>query len=157
MADRGELIRAGRRVADIRALLSEALGRFGKPRAIVADRWREGELRDALEAMGFPLAALVTRGQGYKDGGEDVRCFRRAFFEDRVRPVRSLLLTSAMAEARTVADRAGNEKLAKATQGGRRRRAKDDAAAAAILAVSAGYRQWHTGQHRRRRRRSVVV
>ena len=54
----------------------------------------------------------------------------------------SLLLTSAITEARTVCDLAGKEKLATATQGGRRRRAKDDAAAA-ILAVAAGYRHWH--------------
>ena len=157
MANRGELITVGRRVADIRALLSEALGRFGKPVALVADRWRESELRDALEAIGFPQAALVIRGQGYKDGGEDVRQFRRAFLEGRVSPVPSLLLTAAMGEARTVSDPAGNEKLSKATEGGRRRRAKDDAVAASILAVSAGYRQWYSGGPRRRRRRSAVV
>ena len=156
MADRGELIQVGRRVADVRRLLFEALGRFGRPAALVADRWREAELRDALEAIGFPQAALITRGQGYKDGSEDVRCFRRAFLEGRVTPVPSLLLTAAMGEARTVADPAGNEKLSKATEGGRRRRAKDDAAAAAILAVATGYREWHVGRRPRRLRSAVV-
>ena len=96
MAGRGELITAGRRVADVRALLSEGLARFGRPVALVADRWREAELRDALEALRFPQAALVTRGMGYKDGSEDVRAFRRAFLEGRVTPVPSLLLTAAM-------------------------------------------------------------
>ena len=158
MANRGELITVGRRVADVKALLSEALARFGKPVALVSDRWREAELRDALEALRFPQAALITRGQGYRDGGEDVRQFRRAFLEGRVSPVPSLLLTAAMGEARTVSSPAGDEKLSKASEGGRRRRAKDDAAASSILAVSAGYRQWHmkAGNSPRRRRSAVV-
>ena len=52
-----------------------------------------------------------------------------------------LLLRSAMAEARTISDPAGNSKLSKSTEGGRRKRARDDAAAAAILAVAAGARR----------------
>ena len=56
-------------------------------------------------------------------------------------PAPSHLLRSAMAEARTVSDPAGNAKLSKGSQGGRRVRARDDAAAAAILAVAAGVRQ----------------
>ncbi len=155
MAERGELITAGRRVADIRALLSEGLSRWGRPVALVADRWREAELRDALEALRFPQAALVTRGQGYRDGGADVRAFRRAFGEGRVFPAPSLLLAAAMAEARTVSDPAGNEKLSKKSEGGRRRRAKDDAAAAAILAVAEGYRAWQSKP--RRAVRSALV
>ena len=157
MAERGELLTVGRRVADVKRLLSEALARFGRPVALVADRWREAELRDALEAAGFPQTALVTRGQGYKDGSEDVRSFRRAFGEGRVTPIPSLLLTAAMGEARTVSDPAGNEKLSKATEGGRRRRAKDDAAAAAILAIAAGYREWCAKPARRRPLRTALV
>ena len=45
---------------------------------IVCDRWREAELRDQLDAVGFPQAALSVRGMGFKDGGEDVRIFRAA-------------------------------------------------------------------------------
>ena len=86
--------------------------------------------------------ALVLRGQGYKDGGEDVRDFRRAFLSGDVTPVPSLLLTAAVSEARTIGDPAGNHKLAKSTQGGRRASARDDAAAAAILAVSLGARRY---------------
>ncbi len=63
MANRGEL--RGDRVSDVGGLL-EALGeRFGAPAAVVCDRWREGELRQSLEAVGFPPAALVVRGTGY--------------------------------------------------------------------------------------------
>ena len=142
MAARAELLQAGRRVSDVGALLSEALGRWGEPSAVVCDRWREAELRQALEAIRFPPSAMVVRGQGYKDGGDDVRAFRRAILGGHVRPVESLLLRAAMSEARTLRDPAGNEKLSKGSEGGRRHRARDDAAAAAVLAVAEGYRRW---------------
>ena len=157
MAERGELIVAGRRVADISALLAEALARWGRPAAVVCDRWRAAELTEHLEAMRFPRADLVIRGQGYKDGGADVRDYRRAVLGDLVRPSESLLLTSAMAEARVVTDPAGNAKLSKGSEGGRRQRARDDAAAAAILAVAAGYREWHAAPRSSRRLRTAVA
>ena len=158
MEQRGELIQAGGRVSDIPALLSEVMERWGKPGVIVCDRWRDAELKDALESAGFPLTELEVRGQGFKDGGEDVRIFRRAVAAGYVRPERSLLLRSGMSEARVTGDPAGNWKLAKSTQGGRRRAARDDAAAAAILAVAAGERRTRrTGQTKRRGIRSAVV
>ena len=157
MERRGELITAGGRVSDIAELLREALARWGSPQAVVTDRWREAELTDVLDLVGFPRCPLITRGQGFRDGGEDVRAFRRALLGGHVRPSESLLLASALKEARVVTDPAGNTKLAKATEGGRRRRARDDAAAAAILAVSAGYRKWHQGAARPKPPRFVAV
>ena len=136
MYERDELLVAGQRVSDIGALLSECVNRWGIPSVIVCDRWREMELIQNLEMIGFPLTDLVTRGMGFKDGADDVRRFQRCFLEGRVTPVRSLLMRSALAEARTVSDPAGNHKLAKNAQGGRRHRAKDDAIASAILAVA---------------------
>ena len=140
-AQRNELVTLGRRASDVSMLLQLALDRFGRPTVIVADRWREAELRDALDKAGVPGAELNVRGQGFKDGGADVRDFQRAMADGRVVPVPSLLLRSAMSEARTVSDPAGNSKLSKNTQGGRRKRARDDAAAAAILAVAVGVRR----------------
>ena len=140
-AKRGELLALGQRASDVSLLLAAALSRFGRPARIVADRWREAELRDALTAAGVPVTSLEVRGMGFRDGAEDVRSFQRAMADGRAKPVPSLLLRSAMSEARTVSDQAGNTKLAKACQGGRRLRARDDAAAAAILAVAAGVRQ----------------
>ena len=142
MVDRGELFTAGRRVSDIPALLRECLERWGRPVAITCDRWRLAELKQHLEAVSFPLAELVERGQGFKDGGQDVRDFRAGVLGDHVRPSQSLLLRAAMSEARVTGDPSGNWKLAKHVQGGRRANARDDACAAAIIAVATGYRRW---------------
>lgn len=139
-ADRGELIQTGGAAVALAPLFAEALGRFGRPAAIAADRWREADARDALQAAGVPRCPLHLRGQGWRDGAEDVRTFRRAVLEGRVIPVMSLLIRSAMAEARVVIDAAGNAKLAKSSEGGRRARARDDAVAAAILGVAQGQR-----------------
>ena len=141
MERRGELIVTGGRVVNVETLLREAMGRYGPPDAVAADRWREGELKDALDLAGVPQAAFVSRGQGFKDGAEDVRAFRKSCLTGRVTPAESLLLRSAMREAVTVADPSGSEKLSKNTEGGRRSRARDDAAAAAVLAVAVGSRR----------------
>ena len=137
----GELILCGGAAVSVSELIAAALERFGSPTAVSADRWREAELRDALKAARVPVAKLELRGQGFKDGAEDVRAFRRACLEDKVTPIQSLILASAMSVARVVLDPAGNSKLAKNAGGGRRLNARDDAAAAAILAVSLATRQ----------------
>ncbi len=144
-AERGEIVLGGSRVSDIPTLLETALDRWGNPVAVVADRYRVTELRQHLEAINFPMAELVNRGMGYRDGAEDVRSFKRAALDGLLTPVKSLLLRSAMMEARVVSDPTGNQKLAKGAEGGRRERAKDDAVAAAILAVGVGRRGMQGG------------
>ena len=144
MADAGDLVTLGGKATDVRLLLAEAIDRFGRPDAIVSDRWRRAELQDVLLAVRIRSSALIWRGHGFRDGAEDVELFRRSLGEGVIAPVPSLLLRSALAEARTVHDAAGNAKLAKAHEGGRRRRSRDDAAAAAILAVA------EAARHRRR-------
>ena len=140
-AGAGDLVTAPGRVVPVQALLALALSRFGAPGAIAADRWRQGELVDALTLSPIPRCPLSWRGQGFRDGGEDVRAFRQSVLAGRVVPVRSLLMRAAMAEAVTLCDPAGNAKLAKGHEGGRRLRARDDVAAAAILAVAEGARR----------------
>ena len=140
-ARRGELLTLGENAADVGGLLQAALDRFGQPKLVASDRWREAELRDALRVLAIGGGRLDLRGMGFKDGGEDVRLFTRACLEGRVTPVPSLLLTAAMSEARTLIDPAGNAKLAKGSEGGRRLNARDDAAAAGILAVGLAERQ----------------
>ena len=133
------MLQAGQRVADIGYLLGEALRRWGRPVAIVADKERNQEVRQFLDEVRFPQASFIIRGMGFYNGGQDVWRFRRACLDGEVHPKRSLLLRSAMKGARVVGDAAGNWKLAKAGQG-RRSRARDDVVAAAILAVAEGSR-----------------
>ena len=65
-AARGELHQFGQRATDVGALLRAGMERFGKPDLVVADRWREAELRDALDKAGVSMAAFETRGMGYR-------------------------------------------------------------------------------------------
>lgn len=135
----GELCLNNGRVADVGALLARARDAWGAPGVIVCDRWRLAELRDTLEALGGPWAsaAVLTRGQGFKDGNDDVRRFRDSVATGRVHPARQFfLLEAGIADAVVASDPAGNVKLAKKGEGGRRNRARDDVAAAAILAVA---------------------
>ena len=126
-------------------LLDEVQRRWGLPEAIVSDTWRERDVRAWLDSVSFPQTDYVVRRQGFGDGAEDVRGFRRACLTGRVKPGKSLLLRAALSEARVIGDPAGNEKLAKGVEGGRRRRARDDAAAACLIAVAEGSRRWAGG------------
>lgn len=141
MAERGELLTIGEHAVDLPRLFGHALSLHGPPSCIVADRWKEKDLLQALEDARVPRCPYQPRGQGYRDGSEDVRAFRRACAEGYVAPVESLLLRSAMASARTISDPARNEKLAKSSEGGRRQASRDDAAAASIVAVAEGFRE----------------
>lgn len=142
MARRGELlVHGGLRVPDYGEFIGELVARWGVPSVIVSDRFKENEWRDALDAARMPRRPLVIRGTGWKDGSEDVRRLRRAVARGQVVAPRSLLIRSALSEARTITDVAGNAKLAKGTEGGRRKLARDDVAAAAILAVAEGDRR----------------
>lgn len=156
MAERGELIQRGRRDADLGEGLREARRRWGRPAVIVCDSWRYSTIRDAAEEVGFPRVEVVKRRGGFYDGHQDVVDARKAILRGLVRPVESLLLRSALSEARLVGDNSGNTKLAAKTEAGRRRRAKDDAAVAACMAIALGFRQWHTGGRSRPLRSAVV-
>ena len=143
MAKRNELTTTPGRIVKVDLLLREVVERWGLPAAIVADRFRKAELLEGLQAADWPVLPLLLRGQGFRDGAEDMRAFRKACLNDDVVPEVSLLLRSAMAEAVAVSDPSGNAKLAKGTQGGRRQLARDDACAAAILAIAQGVRRRH--------------
>ena len=141
MLARGEIFTTEGRTVDVAELLETAIERFGYPAVIVADRYRAGELLDAMDGVGLDVG-FVPRGQGFRDGSDDVRRFRRACLDGQVKTAESLLMRSALSGARVVSDPAGNVKLAKAGDGGgRKSRHRDDAAAAMILAVAEGQRQ----------------
>lgn len=104
--------------------------------SIVGDRFRHAEFVEAMQGAGLSRIPFIWRGFGWKDGSEDIERFRRALFDGQVKTRPSLLLRSAMADAITLVDPAGNHKLAKARSLGR-----IDPAAAAILAVAEGSRR----------------
>lgn len=135
----GQLSVSEKRIPDTAALLRRALEKWGAPVVVVCDRWRLGELADAGEAV-VPNVEVVPRGQGFREGAEDVRRFRGAVKLADVKPAGKLVLLQAgLADACVVSDPSGNWKLAK--QGhGRGRKSRDDVVAAAILAVAHGVR-----------------
>ena len=137
MEDRGELLTMGDRVVPAARFLTAIMDRLdGAPMlCMTADRYRQAEFEEALAAANLRVP-VVWRGQGFKDGGEDVERFRKAVFDGEVQVSASLLLRSAFADAVTLSDPAGNAKLAKGRATGR-----IDAAAAAILAVAEGVRR----------------
>ena len=141
MFDRGELTLTGGRTVDVGELIGLVADRWGVPGTVAADRWRESELLDALELAGIRAGLFSPRGMGFRDGGDDVRRFRRAALEGVIKTRESLLLRAAIAGAVTISDAAGNAKLAKAKDSPERRDGhRDDALAAAILAVGEGRR-----------------
>ena len=153
--ERGDLILAGARAVDLDQLLRAALDLFGSPVALAADRWRDAELRDVLDKAGVPPASLISRGQGFKDGAEDVRDFRRACLEGRVTAAPSLLLRYAISPRRASSwTRARTPSWRNRVRVDAGRRARDDAAAAAIMAVAAGSRK--AAKPARRRRHAVT-
>ncbi len=136
MHKRRELALMGQKTVPITQWLRRVLEHVeGEPiAAIVADRFKQSEIGDALSEIGN-RAPVVWRGMGFKDGSEDVERFRRFIFDCKVHVAESLLLRHAMAEAAVFIDPAGNSKIVKGRSKGR-----IDAACAAVLAVSEGAR-----------------
>ena len=140
MRARGELMLAGKHTVDVGDVLRETVRRWGKPRFVCADRWRQREAMAALEDARFPLTETEFRGMGFKDGGEDLRAFRRACLDGKVKTAPNLLLRSCIAFGRVGTDAAGNQKLTRERRG--RSRTRDDAIAASILAVACALRHY---------------
>ena len=125
MASDGDLQVMGRRVVPVAELVDVALRQWGHPARIVADYHAERELRQALEAADVPLTDLVTASMGgLKDSPGRVRDFRRMVGSGRVWCAPRLLIRQSMANARTVEDSMGEERLIKGGASGRRRTAR---------------------------------
>jgi phage terminase large subunit-like protein len=139
MAERGELLLLGGRTVPAAEWIAEVLEhvRGEEIAAVLADRFKQGEVGDALDAAGC-RAPVTWRGFGWRDGAADIEAFRRMVHERRVAAPRSLLLRHALSDAVVMLDPAGNPKLAKGRALGR-----IDAAAAALLAIAEGHRM-HT-------------
>jgi phage terminase large subunit-like protein len=137
MQDRGELNTLGDLTVPVAAWLGDVMKQIeGEDvAAFTMDRYKQSELGEALDRAGIRVP-LVWRGQGFRDGGEDVERFRRAAFDGKVKSRPSKLLRNAFADAVCLRDPANNLKLAKARSTGR-----IDAVAASVLAVAEGARR----------------
>ena len=142
---------ADERVVRVELLVAEALKRWGRPlRASWLTHHQQRELTTALERARFPAAALELTGMGWKDGPGRIRDFRRLVNGAKVWTRPRLLMRSAFANARTVSDSMGSEKIIKGGAAGRKRTARDDVAVAALLAVSEGARMPAEAPRKRR-------
>jgi phage terminase large subunit-like protein len=108
----------------------------------VGERYLEMHRRGELITLGGQvvpvhefIAAMLAKLDGYSVGTIVCDRFRQAVFDGRVRAKASLLLRSALGDAVTVIDPAGNAKLAKGRSTGR-----IDPAAASVLAIAEGAR-----------------
>ena len=120
MNEDGDLLVMGRRVVRVADLIREALRRFGRPARICADYHAERELRQALDEADFPPAVLVTASMGgLKDSPGRVRDFRRSVKGGKVWAKPRLLIRQSLANARTVSDSMGEERMVKGGVTGR--------------------------------------
>ena len=115
------------------ALLWESIrDRWGTPAAIVCDRFRYGELQDAVKGACY-IEPRVTR---WSEASTDIRALQKGFrdgpfsVEHSSRP----LLVASLSAAFVKSDDQGNSRLAKA---GKDNKARDDVAAALTLAGGA--------------------
>ena len=155
LAAMGELVTHAGPITDVAQLLREGLRRFGQPSAVLCDDWRYKELLSACNKVGLRCPVL-KRGQGWRDGAEDVRDFRKAVLTKSLRAPPSPLIRASLRESVTISDPAGNAKLAKNTEGGRRAKARDDVTAALLMAVAHGWRLRQRKDSRRKPRMAVV-
>ena len=138
----GELVLSHKNIPDIGELFKLAAAKFGMPRKIVCDRYRVKELIEDAKGIGFDAVPIDVRGMGFLGWGPVVRAWRKACIMRQVRPVKPCqLLTSSLAEAVTISDPAGNEKLTKISETGCKAKVRDDVAAAVLLAVESGIKQ----------------
>ena len=145
-----DLLVMGRRVVPVAELVDVALERWGRPARIIADYHHARELRQGLEAAEVPLTTLVEASMGgLKDSPGRVRDFRRLVNGGRVWCSPRLLIRQSMANARTVSDSMGEERLIKGGAAGRKRTARDDVAVAIAAAVSEGARMPKPPRRRR--------
>ena len=125
-----------RRVPRVSALVERVLA--WRPAVIVCDRFRLGELQDAVRGR----VPVVPRVQRWSDSSEDVRACRRVALDGPLAIAHEsrALLSASLAVAKVESDTSGNLRL---TKRGTNNQARDDVVAALVLAA---------GRHTRRRR-----
>ena len=121
----------GKRVPPVQMLTDALIEKWGSPLFMVGDRFREGELRDAVPDL--QLDARVTR---WSEAAFDIRALRRMAMDGPMccDPDSLQLITASLSVAMVVNDTSGNFRLLKKGQGNTSR---DDVAAALVLAAGA--------------------
>ena len=118
------------------SFLNALEARWGKPVAIVCDRFRKAELLDALTKGRMARSLPASEAWVSKTEPKTSALFRRAALDKRICAPVSWAIRSALTGARVVIDPAGNSKLAKNSEGGRKKTHRDDLVAALILGIS---------------------
>ena len=122
----------GLRVQPPAQLHKLALGAWGKPDAIICDRFKLNELADAVGAV-----PLIPRVWQWSTASEDIRALRKIAKDGplAVEPLSRNLLTASLAAAKVENDRSGNYRLTKRDPANNC--ARDDVAVALTLAAGA--------------------
>jgi phage terminase large subunit-like protein len=97
--------------------IAELNGQYGI-RALAYDRWRIGDLKRELDAIGCNVT-LVPHGQGFRDMSPAVDILERLIIQRRIRHGNHPVLTMNAAAAIVTRDAAGGRKLDKAKSRGR--------------------------------------
>jgi phage terminase large subunit-like protein len=97
--------------------IAELNGQYGI-RALAYDRWRIGDLKRELDAIGCTVQ-LVPHGQGFRDMSPAVDILERLIVQRRIRHGNHPVLTMNAAAAIVTRDAAGGRKLDKAKSKGR--------------------------------------
>ena len=124
------LLDEGRMVPRAGLLLRTAIEKWGNPSLLVADRWREGDLTDALSDAGL-RCRVRHRGFGFKDGEVDIGLCLTALRDGKIAAAPGGLLRYSVSHLTVTRDHAGNRKVTRARQ-----RALDDPGVALVLAVA---------------------
>ena len=137
MESRGELRTFGGRVTPCAPLLEWVAELTAEEQvvAVVADRYRESEFRDAMDAAGVSWRTEFRAQGSGQHGSEDIRSFQKSVEGGTLRPGQSLALSSAIRDSVIRYDQNNNPSLEKARTKGR-----IDPLSAAVLAVGAGSR-----------------
>lgn len=136
MERRGELQTYPGKTTPVDQFLLSIAGRIADSEValLTADRFRQAEVLQVMDRADTGWS-IEWRGQGWKDGGEDVRLAQKEIYEARPKTLESLMLESAVSESAISRDPAGNPKLTRA-----HRRGRIDAIQATVLALAAGRR-----------------
>lgn len=122
------------RVPPVKMLVDRVLSEWGRPRVVVADRFRVAELRDANKQL--PIEERVTR---WSEAAADIRALRKMALDGplAVDTESRDLIAASLSVAMVKNDDQGNVRLLKH---GTNNNARDDVAAALVLGAGAQQR-----------------